>query len=111
MTFTLLCRMANMVEPPDGAPPFFQALTLILNSSSSLMLPSLSSLKTTSCRHQFGEARGRDQLIGILVEEHGAGLGLDQDRVGAPDWNPLSSFLVAVAMPPPAAKTDCAANR
>ena len=57
-TFTLLCRMANMVEPPDGAPPFFQALTLMPNSSSSLMLPSLSSLKTTSAVINFARLAG-----------------------------------------------------
>jgi hypothetical protein len=39
-TLTLLLSAAYMVEPCDGAPPFRQALTLMLYSSVRLMLPS-----------------------------------------------------------------------
>ena len=40
LTLILLWIAANMVEPPDGAPPLRQAFSLTTNSSSSLMLPS-----------------------------------------------------------------------
>src|SRR6185295_18903541 len=40
--------LANMVEPPDGAPPFRQAFSLTLNVSSILSLPLLMVSKTTA---------------------------------------------------------------
>ncbi len=48
LTGTRLLSAANIVEPPDGAPPLRQAFSLTGNSSVSLMRPCLISLKTYS---------------------------------------------------------------
>ncbi len=45
---TRLLIAANMVEPPDGAPPRRQVFSLMRNSSVGLMSPFASALKTTS---------------------------------------------------------------
>ena len=47
-TLTRLLSGANIVEPPDGAPPLRQAFSLIVISSSSLSLPSAIAWNTTS---------------------------------------------------------------
>ena len=52
-TDTLLLRMANIVEPPAGAPPLRQAFSLIRYSSVSLTSPFLRALKTTSAVISF----------------------------------------------------------
>ena len=46
-------RAANIVEPPDGAPPRRQAFSLIRYSSLSLIVPSLTALNTTSAVISF----------------------------------------------------------
>ena len=47
-TLTRLLSGANMVEPPEGAPPLRQAFSVMVISSSSLSLPCAISLNTTS---------------------------------------------------------------
>ena len=74
-------RRDTCVEPCDGAPPLRQAFSLMTYSSSSLMLPSLSWSNTTFDGHQLGEARGRRSSSAVLLEQDGAGVGFDQDRV------------------------------
>ena len=46
-------------------------------------------------RHQLGEARRRDKLIAVLVEQKAVAVGIEQDRVGDAGLEG-SSFLVAM---------------
>ena len=80
-TFTRLWSAANMVEPRDGAPPLRQAFSLMTNSSSSLSLPCSSWSNTTSTVISLARLAGAIELVGVLLEQHGAAVGLDQDRV------------------------------
>ena len=52
-TGTLLWIAANIVEPPEGAPPLRQAFSLTRYSSVSLTSPFLMALKTTSAVISF----------------------------------------------------------
>ena len=80
-TGTRLLIGANMLEVRDGAPPVRQALVLMRNSSSSLSRPLLSLVEHDLGGHQLGQARGRQEVVGVLLEQHRAAVGVDQDRV------------------------------
>ena len=53
LTATLLLIAANIVEPPEGAPPRRQAFSLMRYSSVSLTSPFLTALNTTSAVISF----------------------------------------------------------
>jgi hypothetical protein len=52
-TETLLLMAANIVEPPEGAPPLRQAFSLMRYSSVSLMSPCVMAWNTTSAVISF----------------------------------------------------------
>ena len=79
-TETLLLIAANIVEPPAGAPPLRQAFSLMRYSSVSLTSPCLDGVEDHLGRHQLHHAGRRPQLVGVLLEQHAAAGGLDQDR-------------------------------
>ncbi len=58
-TETLLWIAAYMVEPCDGAPPLRQAFSLTVNSSVSLMRPSLSAWNTYSAVISLARLAGK----------------------------------------------------
>src|SRR6476659_1893036 len=94
-TDTLLLRMANMVEPPAGAPPLRQAFSLIRYSSVSLILPSLMALKTTSTVISFIMLEGARNSSALFSNST---LPLDASiriAVGASPSKPPSSFFGA----------------
>src|SRR4051794_25178168 len=117
-TGTLLLRMANMVEPPAGAPPLRQAFSLIRYSSVSLILPSLMALKTTSTVISFIMLDGARNSSALFSNST---LPLDASTriaVGASPSKPPSSFfgapctllLAAYTIPPqPTASATAAA--
>src|SRR5437899_2655936 len=119
-TDTLLLRMANMVEPPAGAPPLRQAFSLIRYSSVSLILPSLMALKTTSTVISFIMLDGARNSSAFFSNNT---LPLDASTriaVGASPSKPPSSFfgapctllLAAYTIPPhPTASATTAAIR
>ena len=92
-TETLLLRMANIVEPPDGAPPLRQAFSLIRYSSVSLTLPFLMALKTTSAVISFIMLEGARSSSAFFSNST---LPLEASiriAVGASPSKPPSSFL------------------
>src|SRR6476661_31042 len=119
-TDTLLLRMANMVEPPAGAPPLRQAFSLMRYSSVSLTLPSLMALKTTSTVISFIMLDGARNSSALFSNST---LPLDASTriaVGASPSKPPSSFfgapctllLAAYTIPPqPTASATTAAIR
>src|SRR5207248_7640958 len=119
-TDTLLLRMANMVEPPAGAPPLRQAFSLIRYSSVSFTLPSLMALKTTSTVISFIMLDGARNSSAFFSNST---LPLDASTriaVGASPSKPPSSFfgapctllLAAYTIPPqPTASATTAAIR
>ena len=79
-TDTLLLSSANMVEPPDDAPPVRQAFSEMKNSSVQLSLPLRDLVEDDGDRHELGHAGRLHRLVGVLVEEQRAGLVVHQDR-------------------------------
>ena len=70
-----------MADVRDGAPPLRQALVLTLNSVGRLE-PACRDLVEHHLRgHQLGEAGRRNQVVGPLLEQHAAAVGVDQDGV------------------------------
>src|SRR3954452_10305931 len=82
LTLTRLLRGTNMVEPPDEASPLRQAFSETVNSSSRVSLPALSCSNTTARVHELGQACRWRELIGILLQQHCPGLGLDEECSG-----------------------------
>ena len=79
-TRTRLLIGANMLDVRDGAPPVRQALVLTQEFVVELQ-PALAELVEHDLRgHQLGQARGRDQLVGVRLEQDRAAFGIDQDR-------------------------------
>ena len=70
-----------MADVPDGAPPLRQAFTLMRNSSSSLICPVFKRLEDDSQRHELAHAGRRHQLVGVVLEQHCARIGIHQDRL------------------------------
>ena len=92
-TETLLLRMANIVEPPDGAPPLRQAFSLMRYSSVSLILPFLMALNTTSAVISFIMLEGARSSSAFFSNST---LPLEASiriAVGASPSKPPSSFL------------------
>ncbi len=73
---------ANMVEPPDIAPPVRQAFSLTWNLSSSVSRPALMALKTTSMVISLASEAGGIELVGVLGKQDRAGLGVDHEGLG-----------------------------
>src|SRR6185437_3446322 len=89
----LLLIAANMVEPPEGAPPLRQAFSLTRYSSVSLMSPCLRALKTTSAVISFIMLDGARNSSAFFSNST---LPLDASiriAVGASPSKPPSSFL------------------
>src|SRR6266852_6971619 len=106
-TETLLWMAANMVDPPEGAPPLRQAFSLIRYSSVSLTSPCLMAWKTTSAVISFimlDGARNSSAFFSNSTLPLAASIRI---AVGASPSNPPSSFLApctlllaAYTMPP-----------
>ena len=77
-----LLSCANIDEPPPPAPPRRQASSVIceLRVHREPALPDL--VEHDLGGHQLGHAGRGEQLVGRLLEQHRAGIGIDQDRVG-----------------------------
>src|SRR3954454_18929079 len=84
---------ANIVEPPEGAPPFRQAFSLTRYSSVNLTLPCLMAWKTTSAVISFNMLDGARNSSAFFSNNT---LPLDASikiAVGASPSKPPSSFL------------------
>ena len=62
-------------------PPRLQAFSLIGNSVSSVTRAGLQGLEHHDHGHQLAHAGRLDQLVGVLLEEHGSRLCIDQNGV------------------------------
>ena len=80
-TATLLWIGTNMLDVCEGAPPVRQALSLTMNSSVELEPALLDLVEHHLGGHQLGQAGGRHEFVGALLEQHAAAVGIDQDRV------------------------------
>src|SRR5262245_1416187 len=117
-TGTLLLMAANIVEPPEGAPPLRQAFSLIRYSSVSLTLPSLIALKTTSAVISFIMLEGARSSSAFFSNRMLPEVASIRIAVGASPSKALSSFLPPctlllaawTAPPKPIATTAAAAS-
>ena len=92
-TETLLWIAANIVEPPEGAPPLRQAFSLMRYSSVSLISPFFSALNTTSAVISFIMLEGARSSSAFFSNST---LPLEASiriAVGASPSKPPSSFL------------------
>ena len=81
-TGTRLFNAANIVDPPDLAPPFRQAFSGNNEGVVELQTPRLDLMEgDLSGQDLRGRGRGH-QAIGILFEEHAAGICIHEDREG-----------------------------
>ena len=108
-TLTLLLIAANMVEPPDGAPPFRQAYSLMRYSSVGLMSPFFSALKTTSAVISFIMLEGARSSSGFFSNRMLPDFASIRIAVGASISYPSSflapcTLLLAAWTPPPSAR-------
>ena len=74
-TLTLVPTSTNIFEPPMR-----QAFSLTGSVSSSVSVPSARCVEDQVHRHHLGHRRRMGQLVGVLLEQHGAGVLVDQDR-------------------------------
>ena len=92
-TETLLLSAANMVEPPDGAPPLRQAFSLTRYSSVSLISPCLMAWNTTSAVISFSMLDGARSSSAFFSNSTLPLAASIRIAVGASASNPPSSFL------------------
>src|SRR6266513_739985 len=118
-TGILLWMAANMVEPPEGAPPLRQAFSLTRYSSVSLTSPCLMAWKTTSAVISFIMLDGALSSSAFFSNSTLPLLASIRIAVGASPSKPPSSFLApctlllaAYSRPPhPTATATKAATR
>src|SRR6266481_6909946 len=97
-TGILLWMAANMVDPPDGAPPLRQAFSLTRYSSVNLTSPCLMAWKTNSAVISFIMLEGARNSSAFFSNST---LPLEASiriAVGASPSNPPSSFLAPCAL-------------
>ncbi len=76
-----LLTCANIDEPPPPAPPRCHASSVTVNSVSIERRPDFSASNTMSVVISLAMLAGEKRLVGGLLEQHRAGIGVDQDRV------------------------------
>ena len=82
-----LLTLANIADPPDPAPPFFQALTETVNSLSMVSRPFFNSLKTTSAVMILAILAGATSSSAFFSKRTARVSASTKIAVGAMVWN------------------------